>query len=74
MKLCDHQPVPACALGFEAVDVLQPASSGIYPAYPSEPFPPYTVWAQAGLMYDSNPLATQGGLLDRGGNIQVHKN
>ena len=53
--------VPACALGFEAVDVLQPASSGIYPAYPSEPFPPYTVWAQAGLMYDSNILRRTAG-------------
>lgn len=47
---------PLCAFGFEAVDVLTPASSGLYPAYPNEPVPPYTIWAQGGLMYDSNIL------------------
>src|SRR3954467_10096913 len=48
--------LPMCAAAFEAVDVLPAASSGLYPAYPSDPIPPYSVWAQAGLMYDSNVL------------------
>jgi hypothetical protein len=53
---------PVCAFGFEAVDVLTPASSGgLYPAYPAEPAPPYTVWAQAGLMYDNNILRRTSG-------------
>ena len=30
---------PLCALAFDAVDVLTPASGGIYPAYPSDPPP-----------------------------------
>jgi len=28
---------------------------------------------QGGFHYDSNDFATRGGLLDRGGNIQVHR-
>jgi len=52
---------PVCAFGFEAVDVLTPAMNGLYPAYPAEPLPPYTVWAQAGLMYDSNILRRPSG-------------
>jgi hypothetical protein len=48
--------IPMCAAAFDAVDVLPSASSGLYPAYPSDPIPPYTVWAQAGVMYDSNIL------------------
>jgi hypothetical protein len=48
--------IPMCAAAFEAVDVLPSASSGLYPAYPGDPIPPYSVWAQAGLMYDSNIL------------------
>src|SRR2546425_2444923 len=47
---------PLCALGFESVDVLTPASGGIYPAYPSEPLRPYDLWAQFGMMYDTNIL------------------
>lgn len=47
---------PLCALAFEAVDVLTPAGSGIYPAYPSEPLRPYDLWAQFGTMYDTNLL------------------
>ena len=48
--------LPICAAAFEAVDVLVPASSGLYPAYPGDPAAPYSVWAQAGVMYDSNAL------------------
>lgn len=48
--------IPMGAAAFEAVDVLPAASSGLYPAYPSDPIPPYTVWAQAGVMYDTNIL------------------
>jgi hypothetical protein len=47
---------PLCAQAFEAVDVLTPADSGVYPAYPSEPLPPYGLWGQFGLMYDTNIL------------------
>src|SRR3954468_3160392 len=47
---------PICAFAFEAVDVLTPADSGVYPAYPSEPLPPYNIWGQFGMMYDSNIL------------------
>src|SRR5258705_10435855 len=47
---------PICAFAFEAVDVLTPADSGVYPAYPSEPLPPYGLWGQFGLMYDTNIL------------------
>ena len=47
---------PICAFAFEAVDVLTPAGSGVYPAYPSEPLPPYSLWGQFGMMYDSNLL------------------
>jgi hypothetical protein len=55
---------PVCAFGFDAVDVLTPASSGLYPAYPPDPAPPYSVWAQAGLMYDSNLLRLPSGSND----------
>src|SRR2546423_15596737 len=47
---------PLCALAFESVDVLTPASGGIYPAYPSDPLRPYDLWAQFGMMYDTNIL------------------
>lgn len=47
---------PICAFAFEAVDVLTPAGSGVYPAYPSEPLPPYNLWGQFGMMYDTNIL------------------
>ena len=53
---------PRSALAFDAIDVLQPSTSGIYPAYPSEPVPPYNLWGQLGMMYDSNILRrTSGG-------------
>jgi hypothetical protein len=52
--------VPVCAAAFESVDVLVPASGGLYPAYPTDmiggPLYPYSFWAQAGMMYDSNIL------------------
>ncbi|HSN34219.1 MAG TPA: hypothetical protein VLU41_16130, partial [Ideonella sp.] len=47
---------PACALAFEAIDVLHPSTTGLYPAYPGEPIPPRELWAQLGMMYDSNIL------------------
>jgi len=57
--------VPACAFAFDSVDVLFPASGGLYPAYPADtlggPGEPYSLWAQAGLMYDSNILRRPGG-------------
>jgi len=53
--------LPICAAAFEAVDVLVPASSGLYPAYPGDPAAPYSVWAQAGVMYDSNALRRTSG-------------
>ena len=52
---------PVCAFGFESVDVLTPAMSGLYPAYPADPVPPYSLWAQGGLMYDSNVLRRSSG-------------
>src|SRR5262249_60829833 len=52
---------PVCAFGFESVDVLTPAMSGLYPAYPAEPVPPWSIWAQGGLMYDSNVLRRSAG-------------
>lgn len=52
---------PVCAFGFDAVDALTPAMNGLYPAYPADPLPPYTVWAQAGLMYDDNILRRNSG-------------
>src|SRR2546423_12190029 len=53
--------LPVCAAAFEAVDVLIPASGSIYPAYPGEPVRPYTAWAQAGVMYDTNALRRTAG-------------
>lgn len=53
--------LPISAAAFEAVDVLTPASNGLYPAYPADPTPPYSVWAQAGVMYDSNALRRPSG-------------
>ena len=53
---CVLLAAPLCAQAFEAVDVLTPAGSGVYPAYPSEPLRPYDLWAQFGMMYDTNLL------------------
>ena len=47
---------PLVAFGFEAVDTLHPSSSGQYLAYPSDPIPPYELWAQFGMLYDTNIL------------------
>ncbi|HEY5899235.1 MAG TPA: hypothetical protein VIV54_16830, partial [Burkholderiales bacterium] len=47
---------PVSALAFEAVDVLHPSTTGIYPAYPSEPLPLRQLWGQLGMMYDTNIL------------------
>jgi hypothetical protein len=47
---------PVVALAFDAVDTLQPSSSGAYPAYPSEVMAPYELWARFGMMYDTNLL------------------
>jgi len=47
---------PLAASAFEAVDVLTPSASGRFLAYPSEPIPPYDLWAQFGLQYDTNAL------------------
>src|SRR5215213_4260493 len=44
------------AFAFEAVDTLHPSSTGQYPAYPSEPIRPYELWAQFGMLYDTNYL------------------
>src|SRR4051812_35543880 len=52
---------PICAFAFEAVDILTPADSGAYPAYPSDPLPPYNIWGQFGMMYDSNILRRSSG-------------
>ena len=47
---------PFAASAFEAVDTLTRSSGGQYPAYGSEPIPPYELWAQFGTMYDTNLL------------------
>ena len=47
---------PLAAFAFEAVDALLPSSSGHFLAYPSEPLPPYELWAQFGMMHDTNIL------------------
>jgi hypothetical protein len=45
---------PAAALGFETIDGLPYPSAGAFPAYAAESGSPTRVWAQAGVMYDSN--------------------
>jgi hypothetical protein len=49
---------PLAALGqqFEAVDTLRPSSAGDFLAYPGDPITPYELWAQFGMMYDTNIL------------------
>jgi len=48
---------PAAALAFEAVDTIPYPSRGGFPeAYGRDPTYPTTLWAQAGLMFDSNPF------------------
>jgi hypothetical protein len=47
---------PAAALGFDTIDALPYPSTGAFAAYESEAVYPTRIWAQAGLMYDSNPF------------------
>jgi len=49
---------PAAASAFETVDVIPyPSRGAFFPdAYPRDPTFPTTLWAQAGLMFDSNPF------------------
>lgn len=49
--------VPATALAFEVVDGLVYPSRGAFPdVYPPDPLYPTTLWAQVGMMFDSNPF------------------
>lgn len=52
---------PVAALGFEAVDTQRPSASGQFLAYPSDPIPPYELWAQFGMLYDTNILRRPSG-------------
>lgn len=53
---------PAAALAFETVDTLPYPSRGGFPeAYGRDPIYPTLVWAQVGLMYDSNPFRLREG-------------
>lgn len=54
--------VPTVANAFEAVDTIPYPSRSRFPAYPAEPTRPATFWAQAGVMYDSNPFRLPSGL------------
>jgi hypothetical protein len=54
--------VPTAAIAFEAVDTLPYPSRSGFPAYPAEPARPVSFFAQAGLMYDSNPFRLPSGL------------
>lgn len=47
---------PLLAFAFDAVDTLPRSSSGRWPAYTGDPIPPYELWAQFGMMYDTNHL------------------
>jgi hypothetical protein len=48
---------PAAALAFDTVDLIPYPSRGAFPeAYAREPTYPTNLWAQAGLMFDSNPF------------------
>lgn len=51
----------APALAFETVDTMLWPSSGRFPAYGADPARPWTIFAYAGAMYDSNVLRTQVG-------------
>jgi hypothetical protein len=54
--------VPTVAAAFEAVDTIPYPTRYRFPAYPAEPARPSTFYAQAGLMYDSNPFRLPSGL------------
>jgi hypothetical protein len=47
---------PLAAFGFDAVDTLFPSTAGQFTAYPGDPIPPYELWAQFGMDYDTNIL------------------
>jgi hypothetical protein len=48
---------PTSALAFETVDALVYPSRGAFPeTYPPDPLYPTILWAQAGMMLDSNPF------------------
>jgi hypothetical protein len=49
-------PLAAFAQNFDAVDGLFPSSAGQFYAYPTDPIPPYELWAQFGMDYDTNIL------------------
>lgn len=53
---------PDAALAFEAVDTIPYPSRGGFPeGYARDPIYPTLVWAQVGLMYDSNPFRLREG-------------
>jgi hypothetical protein len=52
---------PFAALGFDAADAQLPSSSGQFNAYPMDPIPPYLLWAQFGMDYDTNILRRPSG-------------
>src|SRR5687768_9388235 len=54
--------VPTAAFAFEAVDTIPYPSRSRFPAYPTEPVRPLSFFAQAGVMYDSNPFRLPSGL------------
>jgi hypothetical protein len=47
---------PAAALAFETVETLPFPSAGGFPAWPADAGRPWTLFAYAGPMYDSNPF------------------
>jgi hypothetical protein len=54
--------VPTVATAFEALDTIPFPSRSRFPAYPAEPARPASFFAQAGVMYDSNPFRLPSGL------------
>ena len=54
--------VPTVATAFEALDTIPFPSRSRFPAYPTEPARPMSFFAQAGVMYDSNPFRLANGL------------
>lgn len=50
--------MPATAFAFEAVDTLPYPSSGAFPAYEATAERPFGLWAQGGIMYDTNVFRT----------------
>jgi hypothetical protein len=54
-------PLAAFAQNFDAVDFLYPSTAGQFTGYPTEPLPPYELWAQFGMDYDNNILRQPSG-------------